>query len=335
MNINSTLLFFFLFTILLHYGKFILLPLFLALFIFIVIKSLSNQLLLFSNKHLKINFHEVFAMLFMFITIFTIFYFFWIILKLNITQVINNSIMYQKNLELILQMFLKSPVGNFIPTENLFGSLNLLSIFSKVLNNLTSFAGNFSFIIIFLIFFIIEEKYFLRKVNIIFKKKNVQIFKKINSDIFYYFKLKTLTSFLTGLLTFIVLYLLNNNLAPTFGVLSFLLNFIPVIGSLLAIIIPTLFSLIQFLNIPEPTITLLLLTLTQIFIGNILEPKLMGNTLNISPIVMIIFLSIMGKIWGIAGMFLSVPILVVISITLSRFKQTKKFSILLSDKGSS
>ena len=159
--------------------------------------------------------------------------------------------------------------------------------------------------------------------------------KRLTQIFFYYFKLKTLTSFLTGLLTFIVLYLLNNNLAPTFGVLSFLLNFIPVIGSLLAIIIPTLFSLIQFLNIPEPTITLLLLTLTQIFIGNILEPKLMGNTLNISPIVMIIFLSIMGKIWGIAGMFLSVPILVVISITLSRFKQTKKFSILLSDKGSS
>ena len=132
MNINSTLLFFFLFTILLHYGKFILLPLFLAIFFFIVIKSLSNQLLLFSNKHLKINFHEVFAMLFMFITIFTIFYFFWIILKLNITQVINNSIIYQKN-GVNSSNVLKISSGNFMPTEDILGSLNLLSIFSKSL----------------------------------------------------------------------------------------------------------------------------------------------------------------------------------------------------------
>ena len=139
---------------------------------------------------------------------------------------------------------------------------------------------------------------------------------------------------MTGLLTFVVLNFLNNDLAPTFGVLSFLLNFIPVIGSLLGVIIPSIFSLIQYLNILEPTLTLILLLFTQIFIGNILEPKLMGNTLNISPIVMIIFLTIMGKIWGTAGMFLSVPILVVLTIILSRFNQTKKIAILLSDKGS-
>tara|TARA_B100000963_G_C22587915_1_gene654042 strand:- start:418 stop:1233 length:816 start_codon:yes stop_codon:yes gene_type:complete len=270
----------------------------------------------------------------MFITIFTIFYFFWIILKFNISQVVANSVIYQKNLEIIIQMFLESPIGSFFPKKEFLNSLNLIAIFSKTLNNLSSFAGHFSFIIIFLVFFILEEKYFKKKINIIFEKKNIQIIKKINSDVFYYFKLKTFTSFLTGLLTFVVLNFLNNDLAPTFGVLSFLLNFIPVIGSLLGVIIPSIFSLIQYLNILEPTLTLILLLFTQIFIGNILEPKLMGNTLNISPIVMIIFLTIMGKIWGTAGMFLSVPILVVLTIILSRFNQTKKIAILLSDKGS-
>ncbi len=334
MRINLTLLFLFLFTILLFYGKFILLPLSLALFIFIVIKSLSNQLLFIFKKYLSINLHEIVAILFMFITIFTIFYFFWIILKFNISQVVANSVIYQKNLEIIIQMFLESPIGSFFPKKEFLNSLNLIAIFSKTLNNLSSFAGHFSFIIIFLVFFILEEKYFKKKINIIFEKKNIQIIKKINSDVFYYFKLKTFTSFLTGLLTFVVLNFLNNDLAPTFGVLSFLLNFIPVIGSLLGVIIPSIFSLIQYLNILEPTLTLILLLFTQIFIGNILEPKLMGNTLNISPIVMIIFLTIMGKIWGTAGMFLSVPILVVLTIILSRFNQTKKIAILLSDKGS-
>ena len=59
----------------------------------------------------------------------------------------------------------------------------------------------------------------------------------------------------------------------------------------------------------------------------------MGKALNISPIVILIFLSIMGKIWGISGMFLSVPILVVILIVLKNFKQTKNLAILLSEKG--
>ena len=59
----------------------------------------------------------------------------------------------------------------------------------------------------------------------------------------------------------------------------------------------------------------------------------MGKTLNISPIAMIIFLSIMGKLWGISGMFLSVPLLVVIIITLSKIKSTKNIAILLSEKG--
>ena len=59
----------------------------------------------------------------------------------------------------------------------------------------------------------------------------------------------------------------------------------------------------------------------------------MGKTLNISPLVMIIFLAFMGKIWGIAGMFLSVPLLVVILIVLRRIKSTQRIAILLSDKG--
>ncbi len=335
MIINNIFLLFFLSIAFLYYGKFILLPFFLALFIFIVIKSSSERLLFFFQKRLKINLHEIIAILIMFATIFSIFYFFSIVLEFNLSTVKEKSINYQENLELILQIYLTSPLSNIIPIENFLNSLNLISIFSKTLNNLSKFAGNFSFIVIFLIFFIIEEKYFIKKINLIFDKKNLIIFQKINADIFYYFQLKTLTSIVTGILTFFVLHFLDNDLAPTFGILSFLLNFIPFIGSLLSILIPFIFSLIQFLNFTEPSITLILLILTQIFVGNFLEPKLMGNTLNISPLVMIIFLAIMGQLWGVVGMFLSVPILVVILIILSNFKKTKKIAILLSDKGTS
>jgi predicted PurR-regulated permease PerM len=80
-------------------------------------------------------------------------------------------------------------------------------------------------------------------------------------------------------------------------------------------------------------IILALLFLNHLLIGNFLENKLMGKALNISPIVLLIFLSIMGKMWGISGMFLSVPIIVVLIIVLKNFKQTKSIAILLSEKG--
>ena len=202
-----------------------------------------------------------------------------------------------------------------------------------MLNSLSNLAGSFSFIILLLIFFIIEEKNFVRKLKLIVNNKNIQIIKKINYDIFYYFQIKFFTSFLTGFATFIVLFFLKNDLAPTFGLLSFILNFIPLIGSLVSILLPFIFSGIQFLSFYEPILTLIALTIIQIFIGNFLEPRMMGNTLNISPLVMILFLSLMGKLWGVTGMFLSVPFLVVILIILRRIKSTQKIAIFLSEKG--
>ena len=87
------------------------------------------------------------------------------------------------------------------------------------------------------------------------------------------------------------------------------------------------------MNFFEPTVTLILLLFSQILVGNFLETKLMGKTLNISPIALIIFLSLMGKLWGLVGMFLSVPLLVILIICLNNFKDTKKFAIFLTEKG--
>ena len=158
------------------------------------------------------------------------------------------------------------------------------------------------------------------------------VLKKINSDVFKYFQIKTFTSFLTGIFTFLILYFFNSDLAPTLGIFAFFLNFIPFVGSLISILIPTIFSLIQFFSFFESIIILIMLTFSQILIGNFLETKMMGKTLNLSPIVMIVFLSIMGKVWGIAGMFLSVPILVFLLIIFGNLNSTKNIAILISEK---
>ena len=130
-----------------------------------------------------------------------------------------------------------------------------------------------------------------------------------------------------------ILNFFNSDLAIAFTILSFFLNFIPYVGSFISILLPVTFSIVEDYNFMNSIIIFCLLFISHIFIGNFLENRLMGKALNISPIVLLIFLSIMGKLWGISGMFLSVPIIVVLIIILNNFKQTKNIAILLSEKG--
>lgn len=332
MNLGKILLLLILFIFVMYFGQFILLPLSLALFVFIIVKSLSAKLLYFTKKYLKFQLGELISILLMFFIIIVLSYLISVIFKFNILHVIDNSSSYQKNLEKIFEFSSIQHISELVPIEKFINSLNFVNFLSKLLNGFTNFAGNFTFILIFFIFIVAEKKNFLKKIELIIEKRNMGIIQKINNDIFNYFQLKSLTSFFTGLLTFLSLEIIGNDLAPSFAILSFLLNFIPFLGSLISVVLPSLFSIIQFVDFYQPITTFIVLVLIQIFIGNFLEPKLMGKTLNISPLIMIIFLALMGKIWGVAGMFLSVPFLVVLLIIMRNIRSLKKVAIFLSEK---
>jgi len=115
--------------------------------------------------------------------------------------------------------------------------------------------------------------------------------------------------------------------------LIFFLNFIPNIGAIVATVFPALLALIQFQTWgPFIIITTGLVSL-QFIIGNIIEPRFMGKSLNLSTLVIMISLSVWGAIWGILGMFLSVPITVIMMIVFAHFEATKPVAILLSQDG--
>ncbi len=317
----------------LYYGKFFLLPLFLALFFYIILNSISKNLIDFTKKYLFVI-NEAFSFFFIFLLSLTFAYFLFQLLKINVVSIIENSDQYQKNLNFFLELISRNTILEAFLSENLLKDINLIGIFSNLLNLIKSFTGNFTLVLVYLIFIVIEEKFFILKLNLILKNENKKkLFSKINNDIYNYFRIKTFTSLLTALFTFTILFFLNNELSITFAIFAFFLNFIPYIGSLLAVVLPSLFATIQFMEFFTPILTLILLLVSQIFIGNFLETKLMGKTLNISPIALIIFLSLMGKIWGLAGMFLSVPLLVILIIFLNNFKETKKIAIFLTEKG--
>ena len=317
----------------LFYGKFFLLPLFLALFFYIILNSISKDLINFTKKY-SLIINEVFSFFFIFLLSLIFAYFLFQLLKINIVSIIENSDQYQNNLNFFLKLISNNKILETFLSENLLQEINFIGFFSNLLNLIKSFTGNFTLVLVYLIFIIIEEKFFIIKLNLVLKNENKKkLFSKINNDIYNYFRIKTFTSLLTALFTFLILFFLDNELSVTFAIFAFFLNFIPYIGSLLAVFLPSIFATIQFMEFFTPILTLILLLISQIFIGNFLETKLMGKTLNISPIALIIFLSLMGKIWGLVGMFLSVPLLVILIIILNNFKDTKKIAIFLTEKG--
>ena len=123
------------------------------------------------------------------------------------------------------------------------------------------------------------------------------------------------------------------DLALMFAILTFMLNFIPNVGSLFAVLMTVPVVLLQFGMSWQPIVLLPGLLIIQFLIGNVLEPKLMGDDLGLHPITILLALILWGMIWGIPGMFLCVPFLVISVIVFSHVPQTRSIAILLSRDG--
>ena len=121
--------------------------------------------------------------------------------------------------------------------------------------------------------------------------------------------------------------------AAFWGLLAFVLNYIPVLGSMVATLLPFSLAMIE-LNSFSLIFGLGFLMITiQVTLGNIMLPRLMGKSLNLSPLVILLSLAFWGTIWGIPGMFLSVPIMVILNITLAQFESTRWLAVIFSGTG--
>ena len=143
---------------------------------------------------------------------------------------------------------------------------------------------------------------------------------------------KFLTSAFTGLAAGIIYWILGLELAFIFGTLTFILNFIPVIGSVIAVLLPLP---IAFLQYNDPTFVLLIIILPTIIhqiIGNFVEPKIFGESFGLHPITIILSLIFWGMIWGFVGVLLAAPLTAIIRVTFERFDTTKQIARLLEGK---
>jgi predicted PurR-regulated permease PerM len=121
--------------------------------------------------------------------------------------------------------------------------------------------------------------------------------------------------------------------AGFWAVMVFFFFYVPTIGSILAIAAPALLTLVQFDHLTPFLIVLLVIGTIQVVMANVVEPAVMGRSLNLSPLVVIVSLMVWGTIWGVVGMFLCVPIMVVLLIVFAHFEATRPVAILLSADG--
>jgi len=199
-------------------------------------------------------------------------------------------------------------------------------------------AGNTFQVFAYVAFLLLEMRSFDRKLKIMFpepeREKTVRAtLNAMGRKIETYVLIKTGISLLNAVLSFIILSLFGVDFAGFWALLVFVLNFIPYIGSPIAMLFPSVLALLQFGSFVTAAIVLGSLIIIQAFVENVIEPQITGKSLNLSPVVMIVSLSVWGAIWGITGMILSVPLMVIAMIVLAQFPKTRPIAVFMSQSG--
>ena len=339
LNYTATAVLIFLIFYLLFIGKDLLLPLVIAIALWYLINVLARAF-----SHIAIGgfrFPMPVCLTASFLT------FIFLILALinflssTVGDVLDVAPIYQENLTTRLENLsfvdMSEFEGQSLP-QLLTTWLDIPSFLTSIASSLTSILASGGLILIYIGFLFLEQGHFTNKITALVADPNKEqdankIINRIRDDIQKYITIKVITSSLTGILSYIILRIADVDFAGVWGLLIFLLNFIPTIGSIIATIFPALIALAQSDGYTLFLVVLFGIGALQVCIGNILEPRLMGSSFNLSPIIILLNLALWGYIWGIPGMFLCVPFLIIVTIILSHFPQTRPMAIILSSDG--
>ena len=201
-------------------------------------------------------------------------------------------------------------------------------------SSLTKMAGYTLLIFIFMFFLFLEYPYLNDKIKEAFSFREAKKFNIISTRILNlvgrYFFIKLIISFLTGLEVWGVLKLLGVDFALVWGGIAFALNFVPTVGSTVVVILISIQGVVQFYpDVFLPTLVFLLNLGIQQLMGNLIEPRIQGSNLNLSPVLILISLAFWAWLWGPLGAILAVPITVMLRVMFSYFDSTKFISILM------
>ena len=318
-------------------GKDLLIPMVLAVFIWYLINILTDTFASLRIKGLLIP--RLVAFILALVVIMGSLALFTNLISSSINNVIRTAPGYQENVEALLDR--GSQILGLDESPQLTQLIHKID-FSKIIQDLgltlAGFIGSAGLILVYTLFIFLEQKCFLPKIHHMIddetrRRKVARILERIYADTKTYIGIKTMTSLLTGIVSFLIMRSVGLDFAVFWALLIFLFNYIPTIGSIAATTFPSVLALVQFPTYGPFLVVVLGVTATQVVVGNIIEPRLMGNTLNLSPLVILLSLALWGTLWGIPGAILCVPITVLMAIIFSNFESTRPMAVLLSKDG--
>ncbi len=221
---------------------------------------------------------------------------------------------------------------------NLIARMDPATVAGEVGSSLRNLGSDVAFILIYLAFLFPASAVMPKKFNFIFGRGETRtaardLIHSIRQSMERYLWVQTVVSLMITALTYVTLVALGLENALFWAFLIFFLNYIPTIGSVVAVALTTLVALVQF---PSPTHALAIffgVGVWQFLIGNFIQPRMASDLLNLSAVVMLLALSIWGSIWGLAGAFLAAPLTVMLMIVLAQFQGTRWIAVLLSADG--
>ena len=208
----------------------------------------------------------------------------------------------------------------------------IMKLVGNVFASFGNIMSNFFILLLIVIFMLLEISIFERKLHLI-NKNSLSRVNKIVQNLNSYFGTKALTSLVTGVLVSISLAVIGIDFPLLWGFLAFLLNFIPNIGSIIAAVPAILLALIQF-GVPSAIATLIVFLVINVIIGNVIEPRLMGKNLGLSPLIVFISLIFWGWVLGTIGMLLATPLTMTIKIIFDNMDETKHIGLMMGDESS-
>jgi AI-2 transport protein TqsA len=203
------------------------------------------------------------------------------------------------------------------------------------LGQISAMAGLLFMVVVYATFLMSERNGFARKIRVALPGERgaraSQIVERVNSAISDYLAVKTLVNVILAVMSYAVLWVMGVDFALFWAILIGLLNYIPYVGSLLGVVFPVALSVAQFGSVGTTLLLAALLTAAQMWVGNSLEPKMVGKKVNMSPFVVLVALSVWSSLWGTAGAILAIPMTSIIAIVMASFQATRPFAVLLAE----
>jgi AI-2 transport protein TqsA len=257
----------------------------------------------------------------------------------NITSVIAVAPSYEGRLQRLIEQGAKLIGIEQTPTlAELFNRISLADTLGGIATATASIVSVAGIVLVYTVFLFVEQVQFRKKLELTLRREGERarvrsVLYQIDRDIRVYLRIKTTLATATSAMAYLIMAYVGVDFAGFWAVLVFFLFYIPTVGSIIAIVAPALLTLVQFDHLTPFFIVLFGIGAIQIIMANAVEPAMMGRSLNLSPLVVIVSLTVWGTIWGVVGMFLCVPIMVVLLIILAHFESTRPIAVLLSANG--